>query len=663
MKQNSEIHLCKLHQFVYDKWNWVNTGYIHFNSKNELLLLEKDTNIEVFAISVKQDYDFFFDGEEGIQFQFNEYYGFSFQSKEGAQIVWIRIQNILNEEDNNSIFLTPVNENTLPVILETMNKLVQSGTQTKYMLSNYLLNKKDYFEILNSLFNKLEKERNQILLKIMCSIIKNIVSVSENELLQIILNDQNYLFIFGALEYDEEMKKKHFTPHRQFLQNNVQFLQVVQIKSKERLKIIHFIYRLQYLRDCGLAYYIDESQQMFIKIVLNCYVELFKYIQNSKEFLVDLIEQLRNFNFLALRFLNEICSVFKEFQDINKALIYQKLGELGLYEIIEDYIIDSLQGFQKQKTKFQNLKIKIEDDIFIKTSTMILELVITCLQHYPYNFKQYIISEDQQVLKYPLFNLIVDHAFENDLYLEILKLLINNTQDKQNETLDCFLSFFYPKISQQISHQSKIEQKIQFVEISLGLSRNFKISVKEVLILNQITLKIGYILQEKNKILQMKCLQFFKILILQRDDDINKEIIMALPNLISPLLQYRGIRKNLIFSQFMEIIKIIYEGGNQNIIISIEQQLKLWENHSNYQKVHEIFKLIKCNCMKQEFCNKSVDSKSQQQKNDYNVIDNEIDLFKSVQDHSSNLTNQTQKRLVEYDNEDIEIISKKNKLD
>lgn len=44
---------------------------------------------------------------------------------------------------------------------------------------------------------------------------------------------------------------------------------------------------------------------------------------------------------------------------------------------------------------------------------------------------------------------------------------------------------------------------------------------------------------------------------------------MALPNLITPLLVYKGLRENLIYSQLLEIIKIIYEGANQNIIKSL----------------------------------------------------------------------------------------------
>ncbi len=73
---------------------------------------------------------------------------------------------------------------------------------------------------------------------------------------------------------------------------------------------------------------------------------------------MEVIVEFRNYNFLALRFLSEMCAVFKEFPDVlvdliqlNKVAIFQKLSEYGLYEIIEDYITDSLKGFEKYKAK------------------------------------------------------------------------------------------------------------------------------------------------------------------------------------------------------------------------------------------------------------------------------------------------------------------------
>ncbi|CAD8156287.1 unnamed protein product [Paramecium pentaurelia] len=661
MKPNSEILLCQIYQLGGDKWNYVDIGYTHINSKNELILLQKDTSQEVIVVPIKQENEFWFDQEEAIQFHSGQDYALSFQSREGAMGVWARIQNILVEneaEDQDSIALTPVSETNLETILETMNNLIAYGSQSKQMLQSYLINKKDYFDKLIKLFQQLEKDNNINLLQTMCQIVKNIVTVAEHELFQMILNDQNYLFIFGALEYDYEMNKKNFVPHRQFLEKHVQFLQVVQIKSKERLKTIHFIYRLQYLRDCGLAYYIDECQLMFIKI--SCYVDLFKYIENSKDFLIEVIDQLRNFNFQALRFLNEICSVFKEFPDLNKVVIYQKLSEYGLYEIIEDYINNSLKGFENYKTKFKKLKLKIPDDVLTKIPNMILELLIVCLQHCPTYFRQYVISEHQQVLKYPLFNIIVENAFQNELYMEALKLLIDNNSEEQNETMDLFLVQFYPRITNQISHTSTKEYKQQFLEITLGLVRAMKPQVKEAVILNQITLKVGFILQENQKLLQTKCLQIIKLICLSRDDDINNEIMMIIPNLINVILSYKGLRENLIFSQQLEIIKIIYEGISQKLISLLEDELKKRENQTNYQRIHDIFKNLKNNCMKQQFSSQTQSSGQIQSR--YNVVDDEMDLFKSVQGHSNTHLIKQQKKSIDHE-EEVDQISKKIKID
>ncbi|CAD8163815.1 unnamed protein product [Paramecium octaurelia] len=664
MKPNSEILLCQMYQLGPDKWNYVDIGYTHINSKNELILLQKDTSQEVIVVPIKQENEFCFDQEEAIQFHCGQDYALSFQSREGAMGVWARIQNILVEneaEDQDSISLTPVSETNLESILDTMNTMIAYGSQSKQMLLSYLINKKEYFDKLIKLFQQLEKDSNINLLQTMCQIVKNIVTVAEHELFQIILNDQNYLFIFGALEYDTEMNKKNFVPHRQYLEKHAQFLQVVQIKSKERLKTIHFIYRLQYLRDCGLAYYIDECQLMFIKIVLTCYVDLFKYIENSKDFLIEVIDKLRNFNFLALRFLCEICSVFKEFPDLNKVVIYQKLSEYGLYEIIEDYMNDSLKGFEKYKAKLKKLKLKISDDVFTKIPNMILELLIVCLQHCPNYFRQYVISEHQQVLKYPLFNIIVENAFQNELYMEALKLMIDNNSEEQNETMDLFLLQFYPKITAQISHTANKEYKQQFLEITLGLVRAMKPQVKEAVILNQVALKVGFILQENQKLLQTKCLQIIKLICLSRDDDINNEIIMIIPNLINVILAYKGLRENLIFSQQLEIIKIIYEGISQKLITSLEDELKRRENQPNYQRIHEIFKNLKNNCMKQQFSSQP-QSQSQMQSRYNVVVDDEMDLFISVQGHSSPHLVKQQKRTQDHE-EEVDLITKKIKID
>ncbi|CAK78017.1 unnamed protein product (macronuclear) [Paramecium tetraurelia] len=659
MKPNSEILLCQMYQLGPDKWNYVDIGYTHINSKNELILLQKDTSQEVIVVPIKQENEFCFDQEEAIQFHCVQDYALSFQSREGAMGVWTRIQNILVEneaEDQDSIALTPVSETNLETILDTMNNMIAYGSQSKQMLLSYLINKKEYFDKLIKLFQQLEKDNNTNLLQTMCQIVKNIVTVAEHELFQIILNDQNYLFIFGALEYDTEMNKKNFVPHRQYLEKHAPNQEQRATQNHSFHISAAVLARLWF----GLLHRrvpVDVHKDSFN----SCYVDLFKYIENSKDFLIEVIDKLRNFNFLALRFLCEICSVFKEFPDLNKVVIYQKLSEYGLYEIIEDYINDSLKGFEKYKAKLKKLKLKISDDVFTKIPNMILELLIVCLQHCPNYFRQYVISEHQQVLKYPFFNIIVENAFQNELYMEALKLMIDNNSEEQNETMDLFLLQFYPKITAQISHTATKEFKQQFLEITLGLVRAMKPQVKEAVILNQVALKVGFVLQENQKLLQTKCLQIIKLICLSRDDDINNEITMIIPNLISVILAYKGLRENLIFSQQLEIIKIIYEGISQKLITSLEDELKRRENQPNYQRIHEIFKNLKNNCMKQQFS--SQPQQQSQMQSRYNVVvDDEMDLFISVQGHSSPHLVKQQKKTQDHE-EEVDLITKKIKID
>lgn len=47
--------------------------------------------------------------------------------------------------------------------------------------------------------------------------------------------------------------------HREFLSSKARFVEVVPIKSKDRLKQIHFTYRLEYIKDCVLAHLLDDG--------------------------------------------------------------------------------------------------------------------------------------------------------------------------------------------------------------------------------------------------------------------------------------------------------------------------------------------------------------------------------------------------------------------
>ncbi len=96
------------------------------------------------------------------------------------------------------------------------------------------------------------------MLKDLARVLKVIILYSEHELLEVMLSDNFYIPIFGILEYDEEMYKSVKITHRQFFRERAKFLQVSEIKEERILTLIHFNFRLQYLKDCALAHFLDD---------------------------------------------------------------------------------------------------------------------------------------------------------------------------------------------------------------------------------------------------------------------------------------------------------------------------------------------------------------------------------------------------------------------
>ncbi len=63
-----------------------------------------------------------------------------------------------------------------------------------------------------------------------------------------------------AAEFDQEYSglSAQVLKHREFLQNELKFKQVVQIEDESILEEIHLVYRLTYLKDTAIARFIDD---------------------------------------------------------------------------------------------------------------------------------------------------------------------------------------------------------------------------------------------------------------------------------------------------------------------------------------------------------------------------------------------------------------------
>lgn len=58
---------------------------------------------------------------------------------------------------------------------------------------------------------------------------------------------------------DDPQFKNSPAKHRDFLKQKARFTEVIPIRNRERLRMIHFTYRLEYVKDCVLAHLLDDG--------------------------------------------------------------------------------------------------------------------------------------------------------------------------------------------------------------------------------------------------------------------------------------------------------------------------------------------------------------------------------------------------------------------
>ena len=106
---------------------------------------------------------------------------------------------------------------------------------------------------------------------------------SERSLVHLLMNDKYYLFVFGVLECqynnnfnkllivflkdDPEVYQRTDVTHREYFQKIVKFHEVAKIQNNQILNIIHLNYRLSYLRDNALGFFLDERSVALITLV------------------------------------------------------------------------------------------------------------------------------------------------------------------------------------------------------------------------------------------------------------------------------------------------------------------------------------------------------------------------------------------------------------
>lgn len=103
--------------------------------------------------------------------------------------------------------------------------------------------------------------------------------------------------------------------HREFLQNQVKFKEVVKIDNEEILESIHLVYRLTYLKDTAMARFIDDNVLANVNSIIYLKSQdIVNYIFGNRDILAELLTKMKSNEDVkakhdAVEFFMEVCQL------------------------------------------------------------------------------------------------------------------------------------------------------------------------------------------------------------------------------------------------------------------------------------------------------------------------------------------------------------------
>ena len=222
-------------------------------------------------------------------------------------------------------------ENTMRVMSSTPNG---RDALTKAIVAD------EYIAKLTPLVEESEDLESLSDLHRLCNIMKTILLLNDTVIIEQAVSDECVLGVVGALEYDPDFPS-HKANHRQWLNSQGRYKEVVKIEDEQIRRKIHQTYRLQYLKDVVLARILDDPTfSVLNSLIFFNQVDIVQHLQNNAGFLSDLFgifkdrcgDQLRKKE--AVLFIQQCCAIAKNLQPPARQHLYTNFLNHGLLHVI-----------------------------------------------------------------------------------------------------------------------------------------------------------------------------------------------------------------------------------------------------------------------------------------------------------------------------------------
>lgn len=208
------------------------------------------------------------------------------------------------------------------------------------MLAKYIL-QENYLEKLLPLLETAEDLESLQDLHRLCNILKMIILLNDNLIIEYLVQDDAIMNVVGILEYDPDFPS-HKANHRQYLSDLSKFKEIVRFDNPAIRQKIHCTYRLQYLKDVVLARILDDPTFSILNsLIFFNHVDILTHIQQTPGFLKELFGIINGEETdvskkkSAVLFLQQCCQIAKNLQTISRSALYTSFLQHGMFDVFE----------------------------------------------------------------------------------------------------------------------------------------------------------------------------------------------------------------------------------------------------------------------------------------------------------------------------------------
>ncbi|KDB35190.1 hypothetical protein H112_03093 [Trichophyton rubrum D6] len=176
----------------------------------------------------------------------------------------------------------------------------------------------------------------------LCNIMKALILLNDNTIIEQVVSDPVISAVVGALEYDPDFPT-HKANHRQYLNDRSRYKEVVPIKDPIILRKIRHTWRLQYLKDVVLARILDDPTfSVLNSLIFFNQVDIVQHLQTNTAFLCELFSLFApesppadaRKREDAVQFLHQCMSIAKNLQAQSRGNLFANLINHGLFSVI-----------------------------------------------------------------------------------------------------------------------------------------------------------------------------------------------------------------------------------------------------------------------------------------------------------------------------------------